>query len=179
MSDRAFLIGSGAIVLMMVILGFFVFYPEPNVKAYEVELSDFIFIPKKGSFPITVNAGETVLFKVRNVGGFDHEFMIVTAEMKDMMLNKAAQVLSELLEMGLSGSELLEEYEHEMGGHGGEMGEGMFLMLRLEPGEELEGKVTFHEPGTYYVICIEAGGTAEAGKSHAHQGMVAEIIVRG
>ena len=179
MSDRAFLAGSSAIVITMVILGFFVLYPDAGVKAYEVELSDFIFILKNGEFPITVKAGDTVVFKVRNVGGFDHEFMIVTSDMKESMLNKAYKVLSELREKGLSGADLLEEYEHEMGGHGGEMDEGMLLMLRLKPGEESQGEITFHEPGTYYILCIEAGGTADAGKSHAHQGMVAEIVVKG
>ncbi len=179
MSDRLFLLGSGLVVLVMVILGFFIFYPEPNVKAYEVDLSDFTFILRDGEFPITVKVGQTIIFKLRNVGGFDHEFMIVTPEMKDMMLNKAVEVLNELKEMGLSGEELLEMYEEEVGGHGMEMGEGMILMVRLDPGESTQVEVSFDEPGTYYIMCIEAGGTAEAGVSHAHQGMVAELVVKG
>ncbi len=179
MSDRLFLLGSGIVVIVMVVLGFFILYPEPSVKAYEVDLSDFTFILRDGEFPITVNAGQTIIFKLRNVGGFHHEFMIVTPEMKDMLMNKAVEVLNELKEMGFSGEELLEMYEEEVGGHGMEMGEGMILMVRLDPGGSTQVEASFEKPGTYYIMCIEAEGTAEAGKSHAHQGMIAEIVVTG
>jgi len=175
MSDRAFLFGSAIVVVVLVALVFFMFFPATEVKSYEVELSDFVFVLKDGEFPIKVKVGETIRFKIRNVGGFEHEFMIVTADMKDKMADEALDLINSLMDMGLSGEDLLEEFEKRFETHHEE--EGVLLEVVLEPGEETVVEIVFEEPGTCYIICLEAEGTIEAGKTHFHQGMFAEIIV--
>ncbi len=173
--DKKILAGLGiAVVAVIIIFGFMMM---PTATTYEVQLTEYRFIIKGVSEPLTVKAGETVIFKIKNVGGVEHEFMIVSDRMKEMMLERATELFQDLQAQGLSGEELIEKFEEEFAHAEEGMEQGMLGEIILEPGEEGTLEVTFEEPGTYWIICVEVEGTGEFGKTHAHEGMVFKVVV--
>ncbi len=166
-----------AIVVVLVILGvagyaFFLMQGGGNV--YNIELREFAFVLKDGSFPLHVKAGEKITFKIKNVGGVGHEFMIVTD--KDAVIDMIHQKIAELqAKYGNDTDKIETEYESW---HESIMMQrkDLFLAMKdLEPGESATVTYTFQSPGTYWIVCAEVGGTLP--KIHADFGMIAEIDV--
>jgi uncharacterized cupredoxin-like copper-binding protein len=163
------LVGIVVIVVVPVGAGLYLMLPT-GPKEYDIELRESSFAVKDGGTSISVRAGETVVFKIINVGGVDHEFMVVTD--KDEVLTLASQKISELLdEFGEDEEAVEHEYEewHEMLHH--MRSDLMLLMVHLEPGESETVEFMFDEPGTYWMVCLELHGSFP--NTHA------EIIVEG
>jgi len=172
---------AGIVVAVIAIAGVAIFMLQSPAegRVIEVELGDFVFNLKGVDEPLRVKAGETIVFKITNKGTVEHEFMIVSEDMKEMMLQSAMQLFQDLQAQGYEGQELIEKFEEEFGHAEEEMEGGMLGEMILEPGESGELKVTFEEPGTYYIICLEVEGTGHAGKTHADMGMIFKVIVEG
>ncbi len=166
----------GVLAVAIILIGMM---PQEG-RTVEVELGDFIFIFKDVEEPLRVKAGESVTFKITNRGGFTHEFMVVSEDMKNIMFMRAQELFQELMDQGLEGEELIETFEKEFA-HREEASEagaaGMLGEAVLEPGESTELTIMFEKPGTYYVVCFEVEGTGQAGKTHADQGMIFKIVV--
>lgn len=170
---------AGIVVAVIAIAGvaIFMMQSQTSARVIEVELGDFLFNLKGVEEPLRVKAGETIIFRITNKGAFEHEFMVVTEEMKDMMLQNARQLFQDLQAQGYEGEELIEKFEEEFAHAEEGMEMGMLGEVLLEPGDSAELEITFEEPGTYYIICLEVEGTGQAGKTHADQGMIFKVIV--
>ncbi len=176
MPSKLTVIGIVAMVVAAAVGAYILFFSEQvSGKEYNVKFSDFVFVLEDGNWPLRVKVGQKIVFKCKNVGGYPHEMMIVTPEAKDALLQMAKGILNDLASQGLTGDELAERYEEVLADHEAE--DGVLAEIILEPGESGDISVVFTEPGTYYVICLEADGTADGLKVHAEHGMIAEIIV--
>ena len=146
---------------------------ERNV--YEIEMYEFSYRVKDGGSSIVLKSGERYVFKVRNIGGAPHELMIVRD--KDAVINNAHKMISRLMDRGLNGEALMEEFEnmhHEMEEEMRNSG-NLLYKIELAPGEEGNIEVSFSDPGIYYIICLELEGSYP--KTHADMGMIEKIIV--
>ncbi len=170
---------AGVVVAVIAIAGIAIFMMQGQTegRVIEVELGDFLFNLKGVEEPLRVKAGETIVFKITNKGVFEHEFMVVTEDMKDMMLQNARRLFQDLQAQGYQGDELIEKFEEEFAHAEEGMEGGMLGEVILEPGDSTELKITFDEPGTYYIICLEVEGTGQNGQTHADMGMVFKIVV--
>lgn len=176
MPSKLTILGVVAVIVAAAVGGYILFFSEQvSGREYNVRFSDFVFILEDGDWPLRVKVGEKIVFHCKNVGGYPHEMMIVTPETKDQLLNTAHNILADLANQGLTGDDLGERYEEVLGEHESE--DGVLAEIILEPGESGDVTVVFTEPGTYYVICLEADGTADGLKVHADHGMIAQIIV--
>ena len=144
-------------------------------KTITIKMMEFSYQVEGGSFPLRLVRGETYILKVVNIGGAEHELMIVRN--KDMMIEMSQDLINSLLDEGKSEGELIKAFEHAHHEMEEEMVKNGNLLYTLElgPGEEGTLKVSFADPGTYYIVCMEMEGSAP--KTHADMGMVAEIIV--
>lgn len=133
-------------------------------RTIEIVMSDNYFEPEE----ITVSAGETVRFVVKNEGGFVHEFNIGTAAMHD-----AHQ--EEMLMMMEHGVLEVDRINHDMMKM--DMGDGKTMehddpnSVLLEPGDTAEVVWTFPEETTLEFACNVPG--------HYESGMVGQVKYQG
>lgn len=171
--SRAIAIGAVVVVVLVIAIIYALFFMPTGPKVFEVELREFSFDLVGDSFPISVKVGEQITFRIKNLGTVTHEFMIVKD--KDFFINAMHQKIQELMGQ----TEDLEAIKGEIEDfHMALMMQNKDLivaMTDLAPGEGKTLEVTFDEPGTYWVICLEVEGTLP--QIHAEKGMVAEIIV--
>jgi len=144
-------------------------------KVIEVEMFEFGYRLADGQFPIELKAGETYTFKTRNIGGVEHEIMIVKDP--DRVLSDVKEMFNGFMEQGMSVEEAIEALEgvhHELEEQW--EADGIFVdVLRLGPGESGELIVSIDEPGTYYMVCLVLRGSAP--DTHMDRGMQAQIRV--
>ncbi len=111
--------------------------PGDADRVVEIVMTDFAFAPA----PVTVAAGETVKFIVKNEGVVEHEFRLTTQHAAD-----------EHLASGHAG------HDEGGGGHGHDE-----IALLVQPGETGEIDVAFHEAGEFEIVACLIPGHFEAG----------------
>ena len=146
-----------------------------SAKEISIKLYEFGYQLEDGDFPLKLKAGEVYTFKVVNIGGVEHELMIVTDP--DFVIQDIKSAVNEYISQGVSIDDIdekLDEEHHEFEERWVEAGvyiEG----VKLGPGEETTFEVKIDQPGTYYMVCLVFKGSAP--DTHADRGMIAEVIV--
>lgn len=111
--------------------------PGDADRVVEIVMTDFAFAPA----PVTVAAGETVKFMVKNEGVIEHEFRLTTQHAAD-----------EHIASGHEG------HDEGGGGHGHDE-----IVLLVQPGETGTVDVAFHEAGEFEIVACLIPGHFEAG----------------
>jgi len=146
-----------------------------SANEIEVDMYEFGYIVKNGDLPIELKVGEEYTLKITNIGGVEHEFMIVTDP--DRVNTDVKSLVDEYLAQGLSFDEIfeiLEEEHHEL--EEAWESEGIFLdVVRLGPGESDILTLKFDSEGTFYIVCLVLKGSAP--NTHYDMGMVAQLRV--
>jgi len=147
---RPWLIVMALVVVAVGAVAYTQLVPPSRTVSFKLLAAEYAFSDGKDTNPtLTVRVGDTVQITVRNVGGIDHEFMVV----KDLNAS-IAQV-----EQGKS---------HPMPA----FGTMMTGMVNLHPREEKTVTFTADKPGTFYYVCLE-----EKPDVHAKLGMWGKFIV--
>lgn len=133
------------VAIVVVAAAVYFLYLTPREKTFVVKGSDYVFDVTN----IPVKVGDRVKITLRNVGGTDHELLVVAD--KDRAINdEKARREPELA---------FPEAEIE----------------DVEPGEEKSVTFTVNRAGTFYFLCLEKGGTTPL--LHAEKGMIGTFIV--
>jgi len=153
-------------------------YIVPNyssAQAIEIDMYEFGYTVKDGSQPLHIIAGKEYTFYIRNIGGVEHEFMIVKDP--ERVNSDLKNLVKSYLDMGMTFEEIYEALEgehHELEEAWSE--ENIFIdVLRLGPGESDSFTVKIDSPGTYYVVCLVLKGSAP--DTHLDRGMIMELNV--
>jgi uncharacterized cupredoxin-like copper-binding protein len=126
-------------------------------RTVEITLGEMYYEPAS----INVNAGETVMFVIRNSGELLHEFSLGTASMH-------AEHRKEMAEMVESGALTPTSMDHSKMGHGHMMHDDPNSVL-VEPGRTAERIWTFPKAAELQFSCNVPG--------HSEAGMVGDISI--
>ena len=136
--------------------------PAKVSRTVNVGMTDNVFTPNR----ISIKAGETVRFVVRNDGELVHEFNIGTGRMHEAHRDEMMQ----MVDMGVLEADRI---NHDMMGHAG----GMMMKhddpnsVLLEPRQTAEVIWTFPESASLQFACNVPG--------HYEDGMVGEFRIEG
>ena len=174
MKKQILIPGITAVILVAIAIAFLM-PMGASANEIEVDMYEFGYIVKDGSLPLKLRAGEEYTLKITNIGGVEHEFMIVTDP--DRVNSDIKSLVNDYLAQGMSFDEIfeaLEEEHHELEEEW--ESEGIFIdVVRLGPGQSDVMTLKFDSPGTYYIVCLVLKGSAP--DTHADMGMKAELIV--
>jgi uncharacterized cupredoxin-like copper-binding protein len=184
------LIGTIVVIAAVGIATVFVVLPsmQEEVAEFELVLVDYGY-NKAGFGPtLTVKVGQLIRLRLSNEGTQTHEFMLVAE--KDMSLMMMKNMVGNILEsMNLTAEEAdldAPEWQQALMMYN-EMHEGMVdqmavkdasgnpVQFELEPDESGIFEFRMDEPGTYWFVCHNAGGTFP--EIHQDRGMFGKLIV--
>ncbi|MEM2233651.1 MAG: hypothetical protein QXP81_08960 [Nitrososphaerota archaeon] len=176
---RGLLIAVALVVVAVAASAFFLLAPS-GPREIKLEMREFGFNAPSGGPTIRAKVGETIRIVLVNVGGADHEFMVVSD--KDGFLKQLHQVIEELRAKGLDEekietSEEVEEVHHHFTAVELMVGNDRKMDVELEPRESATITLRFDRPGTYYYLCADMGLTFP--EIHADRGMWGTIVVEG
>lgn len=146
----------------------------PQLREFTMRLQEFGYNGSSTGPTITVKVGDTVRIHVANTGGLGHEFMVVAN--KDDSIQMMKDIADKLVAQGLNKTDALAKYHAEH--------EEMMMMdmvafsggvVSLEPGENKTIEFVANRAGTYWYVCLEAGGTFP--KTHAEMSMYGQLQV--
>ncbi|MFQ5871696.1 MAG: hypothetical protein ACE5II_00755 [Anaerolineae bacterium] len=145
---------------------------QQHVHEYDIVLVDYGY-NKAGFGPtLTTHAGHLTRIKLSNEGAETHELMIVQdKEMTLMMMKNMVQ--------NIEGNESLTTDEQKLAMYN-MMHDDMDMAfegieMELDPDESGVLEFTIDEPGTYWFVCHNAGGTWP--EIHQERGMFGKLIV--
>lgn len=160
---------------------------QPSVREIELTMVEFGFNRPGFAPTLTIKAGEVVVIKLKNEGAQTHEFMVTPN--KDMALQMMKKIISEIDAKDIPEEEKIELYDEE---HHEAMERMMrmydfqiepegineapsMIMVTVEPDEEVVIRMVINDPGEYWYLCQEVGGTWP--ELHQERGMVGKLIV--
>lgn len=147
---RPWLIVIALIVVAAGALAYTQLVPTSRSVSFNLLAAEYAFSDGKDTNPtLTVKVGDVVKITVRNVGGIDHEFMIV----KDLNAS-------------------ITQVEQGKGHPMPAFGTMMTAMADLHPKEEKIMTFTADKPGTFYYVCLD-----EKPDVHAKLGMWGRFVV--
>lgn len=165
------------IIVLAALATYFTLYQGaqgPQLREFTIRMQEFGYNGSSTGPTITVKAGDTVRIHVANAGGLGHEFMVVAN--KDDSIKMMKNIADKLVAQGLNKTDALEQFEIE---HEEIMMSGMAAfsgaVVHLEPRENKTIEFVANQPGTYWYICLEAGGTFP--KTHAEMDMYGQFLV--
>lgn len=173
------LVGALVVVVAAAASAFFLLAPS-GPREIRLEAREFGFNGPSGGPTIRAKVGETIRIVLVNMGGADHEFMVVSD--KDGFLQRLHQVIAELRAKGLDEekietSEEVEEVHHHFTAVELTVGNERKMDVEVEPRESATFTLRFDRPGTYYYLCADMGLTFP--EVHADRGMWGTIVVEG
>ena len=121
-----------------------------DVRIVEIEMDEMSFDPSH----ITVTAGETVTFRITNVGTVRHEAVFGTQEMQDAALARMAEMEAAGTVPAAGGRSMPVVRRAALRAH---PGMGLPNVISLEAGETGDITFRFDEPAEWLIQCHEAG----------------------
>lgn len=170
------LVGIAAVIVAVGVGAYGLVALQPQIQEFTVETREFGFDGASGG-TMRMKAGETVRITLINVGGAEHEFMVVRD--KDQFLSDLDKAIKDLIAKGLDKEEIEEAEEietiHMMAVGQIMTGQDEEHDVDVEPRETRTFTLKIDEPGTYWYLCAELDATFP--QTHAHRGMFAQLIV--
>lgn len=147
---------------------------EPT-QIFTIGMREYSFKITDNIFPLKIKTGELFQIKLTNEGVLPHELMLVKD--KDKIFEVVNNILADLTSQGLEGNmnEYIDKYveaHKKMITDNSDIIIGSWI---LSTGDQNNIDLKIYEPGTYWLVCLEMGGTAP--KTHLHRNMFAEITV--
>ena len=144
-------IAVAVIIVVLAVAGGLYVATRPATRQITLQAYDFFFTESgvSGNNPtITVNAGDTVVLTVQNLGVKDHEFFVVTQSDYNNYINA--------LKNGQSAKEPSPAFNEAS-------------VEDVSPGQSKTGTFVVGQPGTYVYACLDKDGTDPL--VHANKGM--------